>query len=205
VGLSDTEQHEGNRQMTDAFEVLARDHAEVKQMLTQLELGAMRQGAATTEQLAERKKLAEQLVIEESRHEAVEEMYFWPAVREHLLNGDELADTAIGQEQEGKEVLNKLEKLDPGNPEFEQLLAEFIRAGREHIDYEESRVWPGLRMALTGEQADELGGKLEAGKKTAPTRPHPHTPPSPGALKTTGPVAAAADKARDAMTNRGTD
>jgi hemerythrin-like domain-containing protein len=191
--------------MTDAFEVLARDHAEVKQMLTKLEMGAIQQGAATTDKLSERKKLVEQLVIEESRHEAVEEMYFWPAVREHLANGDELADTAIGQEQEGKEVLDKLDKLDADQPEFEKLVADFIRAGREHIDYEESRVWPGLRSTLTGQQAEELGSKMETAKKTAPTRPHPHTPPSPGVLKATGPVAAAADKARDAMTNRGTD
>jgi hemerythrin-like domain-containing protein len=190
--------------MTDAFEVLAQDHAEVKQMLTQLEVGAVRQGGAGAEQLAQRKKLAEQLVIEESKHEAVEEMYFWPSVRELLVGGDELADTAIAQEQEGKEVLDKLNKLDAGDPEFEKLLAEFIRAGREHIDYEENQVWPGLRAALTEQQAEELGGKLEAGKKTAPTRPHPHTPATPGALKSTGPVAAAADKARDAITHRGT-
>jgi hypothetical protein len=132
-------------------------------------------------------------------------MYFWPAVREHLANGDELADTAIGQEQEGKEVLDKLDKIDAGQPEFEELVATFIRAGREHIGYEETQVWPGLRSTLTSQQAEELGGKMEAAKKTAPTRPHPHTPPSPGALKAAGPVAAAADKARDAMTNRGTD
>ena len=191
--------------MTNAFDVLALDHIEVKRMLTELEMGAVRQDAASDEQLAERKKLAEQLVIEESKHEAVEEMYFWPAVREHLPNGDKLADTAIGQEQEGKEVLTKLDKLDAGSPEFEKLLADFIRAGREHIGYEETHVWPALRNALTAQQAAELGSKLEAGKKTAPTRPHPHTPPSPGTLKAAGPVAAAADKARDAMTNRGTD
>jgi hypothetical protein len=191
--------------MADAFEVLAQDHAEVKQMLIQLELGTIRQGGVGAEQLTQRKKLAQQLVIEESRHEAVEEMYFWPAVREYLRNGDELADTAIGQEDEGKEVLDKLDKLDAGDPEFERLLAEFIRAGREHIDYEETQVWPGLRAALTAEQSQEIGSKMEAGKKTAPTRPHPRTPSSPGALKATGPVAAAADKARDAITHRGTD
>jgi len=190
--------------MTNAFDVLAQDHIEVKRMLTVLEMGAVRQGAASGDQLTERKKLAQQLVIEASKHEAVEQMYFWPAVREHLPNGDELADTAIGQEQEGKEVLNKLDKLDAGSAEFEKLLADFIGAGREHIDYEENRVWPGLRTALTAEQAEELGRKLETAKKTAPTRPHPHTPASPGVLKGAGPVAAAADKARDAMTNRGT-
>jgi hypothetical protein len=191
--------------MTNAFEFLARDHDGVKSMLIQLEVGAVRQNTATTDQLAQRKKLAERLVIEESRHEAVEEMYFWPAVREHLPNGDELADTAIGQEEEGKEMLDKLDKLDAGTPEFEKLLADFIRAGREHIDYEETHVWPGLRIALTEQQADELGSKLKAAKKTAPTRPHPRIPASPGALKTAGSVAAAADKARDKITHRGTD
>ena len=191
--------------MADAFEILAHDHAEVKQMLTQLQLGAVRQGDAGAEHLTQRKRLAEQLIIEESRHEAVEEMYFWPAVREHLPNGDELADTAIGQEDEGKEVLDQLGKLDVGDPEFERLLAEFTRAGREHIDYEETQVWPELRAALTVDQSQEIGRKMEAAKKTAPTRPHPHAPSSPGALKVTGPVAAAADKARDAITHRGTD
>jgi hemerythrin-like domain-containing protein len=190
--------------MTDAFEFLARDHAEVQQMLTQLEIGAVRQGATTTDQLAQRKKLAEQLVIEESRHEAIEEMYFWPAVREHLPNGNELADTAIAQEEEGKEMLDKLDKLHAGTSEFERLLTDFARAGREHIDYEEIHVWPRLRIALTQEQADELGSKLEAAKKTAPTRPHPRTPASPGAQKTAGPVAGAADKLRDKITHRGT-
>ncbi len=63
-------------------------------------------------------------------------------------------------------------------------------------------MWPPLREALSPEQADELGDKLEAGKSTAPTRPHPHTPPSPGVLKAAGPAVAAADRARDAVTHR---
>jgi hypothetical protein len=62
-----------------------------------------------------------------------------------------------------------------------------------------------MRTALPAEQAEEIGTKIAEGKKTAPTRPHPHTPPSPGALKTAGPMAAAADKARDKLTGRGGD
>ncbi len=53
-------------------------------------------------------------------------------------------------------------------------------------------------------RATELDRKITDGKKTAPTRPHPHTPASPGVLKAAGPAAAAADKARDAVTGRGT-
>jgi hemerythrin-like domain-containing protein len=189
--------------MADVFTVLAQDHQDVKDMLTELEKGPTRASGATEDQLALRKKMTEQLIIEESRHEALEEMYFWPAVRQHLGSGDTLADEATGQEQDAKQVLASLDKLGPGDAEFEQLLGKFIMDAREHIEFEESQVWPLMRTALPAETSAELGEKIAEGKKTAPTRPHPHTPPSPGALKTAGPIAAAADKARDAVTGRG--
>lgn len=189
--------------MAGVFDVLAKDHAEVKQMLADLEAGPTVATGASNDELTHRKKMVEQLVIEESKHEAMEEMYFWPAVRDKLPDGNDLASTAIGQEQEGKEVLDKLDKLDASDGEFEKLLAKFIEAGREHITYEETQVWPSLRNALNAEEASELGTKIKEGKKTAPTRPHPHTPASPGALKSAGPVAAAADKARDKLSDRG--
>lgn len=189
--------------MAGVFDVLAKDHAEVKQMLADLEAGPTAAKGASNSELAQRKKMVEQLVIEESKHEALEEMHFWPAVRDKLPDGDKLASTAIEQEQEGKEVLDKLDKLDASDGEFEKLVGEFIEAGREHITYEETQVWPSLRNALSAKEAKEIGTKIEEGKKTAPTRPHPHTPASPGVLKSAGPAAAAADKARDKMSGRG--
>lgn len=188
--------------MSNAFDVLAKDHAEVKRMLTELELGPTAAAGANPDQLALRKKMVQQLVIEESKHEAVEEMYFWPAVRKSLPDGDDLANQAQDQEQEGKVVLDKLDKLAPENEQFEAHLAQFIQAGRAHIAFEETSVWPYLRAALTAEEADKLGGELEKGKKTAPTRPHPKTPASPGVLKAAGPAVAAADRLRDAATGR---
>jgi len=147
--------------------------------------------------------MAEELIIEESKHEALEEMYFWPAVREHHPAGNTLANEATGQEQEAKQVLAELDKLEADDPEFEEFLGTFTGAAREHIEFEETHVWPGLRAALPAETAAELGSKIADGKKTAPTRPHPHTPSSPGVLKGAGPAVAAADKARDAVTGRG--
>ena len=188
--------------MASAFDVLAEDHEEVKRMLTELELGPTAVTGANPDQLALRKKMVQQLVIEESKHEAVEEMYFWPAVRKALIDGGDLADQAQAQEQEGKVVLDRLDKLAPEDSEFESLLTEFIRAGRAHIGFEESAVWPRLRSVLTAEQADSLGRQLAEGKENAPTRPHPKTPASPGLLKTAGPAIAATDRLRDAATGR---
>ncbi len=188
--------------MASVFDVLARDHGEVKRMLAELELGPTAATGANADQLELRKKMVQQLVIEESKHEAVEEMYFWPAVRSHLTDGTDLANQAQDQEQEGKEVLAKLDRLGPEDEEFEARLSEFIAAGRAHIAFEETTVWPSLRDNLTAAAAEDLGRKLEDGKKTAPTRPHPKTPASPGVLKTAGPAVAAVDRLRDAATGR---
>ena len=191
--------------MADVFTVLGQDHQEVKRMLAELEKGPTAATGASEDQLVLRKKMTEELIIEESRHEALEEMYFWPAVRDHIQSGSTLADEAIGQEQAAKQVLADLDKAGSGDAEFERLLGKFVVDAREHIEFEETQVWPLLRTALPAETSAELGEKIAEGKKTAPTRPHPHTPPSPGALKAAGPVAAAADKARDKLTGRGSD
>lgn len=178
--------------MADVFAELEKDHIEVKEILAKLETGHGDIG-----------QLAEKLVMDESRHEAAEEMYFWPSVRENVTGGDALADEAIAQENEGKRVLDELRKAEVGSPEFLRLVAEFTKAGREHIAFEESRVWPELRLKLSAEQQLDLGSKIETAKKTGPTRPHPQGPDGPGGLKTVGAAAAMADKAADAVTGRG--
>jgi hemerythrin HHE cation binding domain-containing protein len=191
--------------MLSVFDVLGRDHLAVQRMLAELGTGPTQASGATATHLALREKMVEELIIEESKHEAAEEMYFWPVVRERLPNGDQLADHAIGQEQEGKEILDLLDKLDASQPEFEDVLSKFIKAGREHIAYEETVVWPPLSVALSAQDAADLGSKIEKAKQSAPTRPHPGTPAKPGVLKGAGPVVSAVDRLRDAASGRGKD
>jgi hemerythrin superfamily protein len=189
--------------MPDVFTVLGQDHAEVKQMLDTLENGPARMGGASASQLEERKKLVQVLVIAESKHEAVEEEYFWPVVRDLSGDGAQLADQGTHQEQEAKVILDRLDKLDPADDDFEKLVAAIIRDGRSHIAFEEEQVWPRLRETLNRSGAEKLGMKLLRAKDTAPTRPHPNVPPRPGVLKAGGPAAAMADRLRDKITRRG--
>lgn len=185
--------------MADVFAVLKADHTEVEALVTRLVGGAGPASGASGDPAGD----AEMLVMEESRHEAAEEMYFWPAVREKVSGGDALADEALRQEDEGKRVLDELRKAAPGDGRFEELVSTFAAAGRAHIAFEEEQVWPKLRAVLSGQEADELGDKIVTAKEAGPTRPHPNAPDSPGALKTTGTAAAMMDKTRDAITGRG--
>lgn len=189
--------------MSDVFEVLAADHVEVKLMLAALEDSQGLAGDAGDTLLSAREQVAELLVIDSSRHEAAEEQYFWPVVRKHVSNGDKLADHAISQENEAKEVLDKLDGMRASNPQFDELIGTFIPAAREHIEFEEGQVWPELRAVLTPKEATQLGEQVAKAKERGPTRPHPHTPADPAVLKTVGSAAAVVDRLRDALTGRG--
>ena len=81
-------------------------------------------------------------------------------------------------------------------------MTKFDHAARAHIAYEEQQVWPNLRAALPADKANGLGARLAGATHAGPTRPHPHTPPSPTVLKAAGPAVAAIDKLRDAASAR---
>jgi hemerythrin-like domain-containing protein len=189
--------------MSNVFDILRADHREVQQILADLEEGPTQANRASPLRPEARKQLAEKLVIDSSKHEAAEEQYFWPMVRDRLPDGDRLADHAIDQETEAKKVLARLEKLSPSQAEFSELFSKYVPAAREHIDYEEDVVWPAMQEELTAAEAEELGKNIAIAKEIAPTRPHPHIPPQPGVLKTAGPAVAVVDKVRDALTHRG--
>ena len=189
--------------MPDVFEVLKKDHDEVKGMLDWLADGPTAASGATAEQLAQRKRLVDNLIMEESRHETAEQQHFWPAMRALGPEGDRVADQAIEQETEGEAILDKLDAIGPDDERFESLLATFASDARAHIAFEEAHAWPLLSATISQQKSAELADKITQAKKTAPTRPHPKVPPQRGAHKTAGPLAAAADKIRDALTGRG--
>jgi Hemerythrin HHE cation binding domain len=181
----------------DAVTVLGRDHNQVKVLQKQLAaLPGVRKGGSPA-QLSARKSIVDVITMELSRHEAVEEEHFWPAVRRTLPDGDELADGALAQEQEGKNTLAALGKLTPDADEFDELVEQLIAALRTHVAYEE-QVFLKVKAAMSAEDLTALGETLLGAKKHAPTRPHPHAPQRPGtAVKAAGAMAAPLDKLRD--------
>jgi hemerythrin-like domain-containing protein len=182
----------------DALTFLRQDHKSVLGMLEVLDGAPSGVGS----QVSGLDTMVTNLVIAESQHEAIEEQFFWPAVRKAVEDGDTLADKAVEQEQQGKKLLQALEASKPGQPDYQEALQAFVRAGREHIAYEQDVVWPKFEAAVSREQLERIGRQLEHAKKVAPTRPHPGTPPVSLVLKTVGMVAAILDHLRDALTGR---
>lgn len=131
-----------------------------------------------------------------ARHETGEEMVLRPMTR-RVPDGDAVAEDRMAEENEAKEVLAKLEKLDVQSGEFESMFQQFRASVLEHAEAEEQNEFPLLRKGTFDEQdLFNAGGKLENAEKMAPTHPHP-------SAKTTarnyvaGPFAAMVDRARD--------
>ncbi|OBI30838.1 hemerythrin [Mycobacterium sp. E1386] len=183
----------------DAITFLRQDHKSVLGLFETLDGAPSGSGA----QASGLETVVNNLIIAESQHEAIEEQFFWPAVREAI--GDGIVDKAIEQEQAGKQLLQRLEDGKPGEPDYHEALQEFVKAGREHIAYEQDVVWPQVELAISRQELEKIGEKLEQAKKIAPTRPHPGTPPNPAVLKTVGMGAAVVDHVRDALTGRAED
>src|ERR1700753_550796 len=166
-------QHCEEGKTMDALTFLRQDHKSVLGMLEVLDgapsgSGAWESGLDT---------MVTNLVIAESQHEAIEEQWFWPAVRDNLDEGDELAKHGTAQEQAGKVLLQRLEDGNPDDPDYHDALKEFVVAAREHIAYEQDVVWPRLAKKLSPAKLDRIGERLKTAKKVAQTRPHPATPP----------------------------
>ncbi|HEX4791642.1 MAG TPA: hemerythrin domain-containing protein [Actinospica sp.] len=144
----------------------------------------------------ERQQLFDQLRELLAVHEAGEEMVLRPVSRKDA--GAQIADARNREEDEAAHVLAELEKLDVNDEQFTNKLAEFEKAVSEHAAHEESEEFPAVQSAHSDQELRELGTKLLAAERKAPTHPHPTAAGSPAAQRIVGPFAALLDKARDA-------
>jgi len=114
--------------------------------------------------------------------------------------GDEARQVSV-KHREARELLHTLDtSLDKVmSPSFAADWRRLESMTKEHVQEEETEIFPLLRRNCSEEQLREMGEKVEASKKTAPTYPHPSTPDNPVGAKVMGAAAGVADRARDAV------
>lgn len=177
------------------YRMLEEDHREVLALVDQLT-------GAEGERLddSSRRLLVDRLIAAESRHEAGEEMVFWPAVRRRVGSGRQLSDEGHRQEGDAKFVLDSFRFAPAGD--LANRLPEAASLIRRHIAFEEQEVWPALQRATGPIGAHLLGVQFKAATAAAPTRPHPHGPDGAIGLAAVGPAVAVGDRMMDRLTGR---
>ena len=178
----------------DVIEILTTDHREVLTLVGQIP-------AADPER---RRDLADTVIAELMRHSVAEEMYVYPAMRDHLPDGESKVRHDVQEHQELEEVMKELEGVDAADPRFLEVLGRLEAILRDHVSDEETEQFPLLRAHLSRDQLVEMGQKVETAKKAAPTRPHPSAPHSELFHKLVGPGVGMVDRLRDKLTGRST-
>lgn len=185
----------------EVVDVLGSQHNEVNYLHQQLEAVPKASAGGTDADHRQRVSILDMLRIRLSEHEAVEEEYFWPAVRAELPSGAELAERALRQEQEGKDLLQALSDAENDPGRFDELVASFSTALRRHVAFEDA-VFLRVRSELDEALRIELGTKLKRAISAAPTRQHPRAPARPQTSKFVNRQAALVDRTRDASGDR---
>jgi hemerythrin superfamily protein len=150
--------------VSDPAKLLIADHQKVERLFALLEDEAS---------AAQRRGLVAQLVLELTRHTELEETIVYPFVRAHVDGGDELIDEAVGEHDEAKALLARLEVVADGGDEFDRVLKQLRRAVQHHVKEEEKELLPKLGASVGEEQLGYLRGDLERAKLEVPGRELP--------------------------------
>ena len=177
----------------DVVDELMTDHREALELLDRI---------ASITDPDERRDLADTVISEVVRHAIAEEMYVYPAMREHVPDGEQAVKHDNQEHQQLEEVMKRLEAVQPTDPQFDALVGEMTDQLRHHAHDEETEQFPLLRERVPRDELVKLRDKVDTAKKLAPTRPHPGAPHSALFHKLVGPGVGLVDRLRDKLTNR---
>jgi hemerythrin superfamily protein len=177
----------------DVVDVLTTDHREVEGLITQI-IGST--------DAAQRRDLADQMIAELVRHAVAEEMFVYPAMREHLPDGEEAVEHDVEEHKELETLMKQLEGVDADDARFLEVVREIEDVLADHVRDEEDEQFPQLRAHFPQHELTGLAEKVTAAKKVAPTRPHPAAPNDELFHKLVGPGVGLVDRLRDRLSNR---
>ena len=138
----------------NALELLKTDHQKVKELFKKAE------GANAARQ----KQLFEQIKKELETHTHIEEMVFYPAVRQT----EELEKMVLESLEEHKQVktlLREMENLTSDSEKFEPKLKVLMENVEHHAEEEEEgKMFPKIRKLIDSAELEQLGEQIEEAK-----------------------------------------
>jgi hemerythrin superfamily protein len=179
---------------TDVVAFLTAQHEQIKQLFGDV-LGSK------GEQRQEKFTMLRRLL---AVHETAEEEIVHPRARREIADGERIVDERLSEENEAKQTLAELEKMDVDDIEFENRFRAFQADVEKHAESEEQHEFHQLAEELSTEQLQRMQRAVRLAEATAPTRPHAGVE-SARANMLAGPFAAMLDRTRDLLTGKSAD
>lgn len=164
----------------DAIKLLKQDHANVKALFKEYEeLG--------DRAFAGKKKLADRICLELTKHAAIEEEIFYPALREASKQSEDQLDEASVEHASLKALISQIGQMDPHDELYDakvKVLSEYVN---HHVKEEEGELFPQARQSEL--DLVTLGREMEARKDEVDSVPGEM--PVPARARADGPARAA--------------
>jgi hemerythrin superfamily protein len=177
----------------DVVDILTSDHTEITALLATI---------GSEADPRRRRELADTVVAELVRHSVSEEMHVYPAMREHLPDGDQAVEHDIEEHKEIESLLKELERADADGAEFTDVVQRLVTVLDDHVADEERDQFPQLRARIPADELVAIGAKVERAQRLAPTRPHPNAPNAKLFHVLAGPGVGMVDRLRDRLSGR---
>ena len=113
--------------------------------------------------------LAHRLIDALSSHTAAEQQLLYPAMRDIVPGGIDMADRAQVEHQAMRTALTVLERTHPGQPDFEAALVTLTEELAAHVPVEENEILPALRAVIGADKMEELGALYLQIKENIPS------------------------------------
>jgi hemerythrin superfamily protein len=172
----------------DVIELLLRQHAMIRDMFDEVEKthGDQRREAFSA--------LVRMLAV----HETAEEEIVHPYARRKIDGGDEVVDDRLREEHEAKQMLQRMDEMDPNDPHFMRELEILRAAVLAHARAEERYEFTRLRAHTSEAERRAMAVGVKAAEAMAPTHPHPGVESATKNILL-GPPVAIMDRARDVI------
>ena len=140
----------------NALVLLSNDHRAAEELFWRLE----------SRRHANRDDTIQRLIRELTVHAEIEQEIVYPAIRQNVEGGRRLASHAEQEHEQVKEMLQRLEGMDPDSREAEALIAELHEDVQAHVAEEEGPdgLFDQLSASMDEESLKELGPQISEAK-----------------------------------------
>jgi hypothetical protein len=155
---------------------------------------------APTDDAAERAQLVMMLV----RHFVAEEQYLHPLIREHVTDGEDVAEQQFTRDRAIEQRLKELESDELTPPALIAVWDDVSTAFADHV-LDQDAIFDALEQQVDAARLAELGADVRGSEQLAPTRPRASATDSPRANKVASLIEGFVDHVRDSYSHRGVE
>jgi hemerythrin superfamily protein len=141
----------------NALDLLKKDHDKVKELFSEYD--------TLSGDGARKNEVAQTVLRELEMHSRVEEDIFYPAMRARSgKEGKQIVKHSYSEHQEIDDLVAELKTIDPSDPDFNDKFQELMEDVEEHIEEEETEMFP--KAQVLGKELEAIGKQIQEEKES---------------------------------------